>query len=117
MLLWQASQSTAEFSLCFQCRFRLILINHLPKSTGDRLVHLIKCKIVILPSEDEITLRRDSWPFELVQIDLVVESLELIKAPLKLERHLSAKAFAASPAIVVAPLHEADAKMLLSRRI
>src|SRR5699024_12316905 len=44
----------------FQRRFRLILINHLPKSTGDRLVPLLKCKIVILPGEDEITLRRDS---------------------------------------------------------
>src|SRR5699024_9806218 len=46
----------AELLSGFQRRFRLILINHLPKSTGARLVPLLNCTIVILLSVDEIAL-------------------------------------------------------------
>src|SRR5699024_12594480 len=87
------------------------------KSICDRLVLLRKCEFVFLSGEDEITLRRDSYPLEFVQIDFVIQGLELVQEALKLERHFGAEALAAAPAIVVSSLHEADAQMLLRRRI
>src|SRR5699024_6332598 len=113
----EVPRPSAELLSGFQRRFRLILLNHLPTSIGDRLVLLLKCEIVILSRVDEITLRRDSYPLEFVQIDFVVQGLELVQEALKLERHFGAEALAAAPAIVVSSLHEADAQMLLCRRI